>query len=294
MGIKVIATGISMLAVFAIGRTARADCNLSDGVCSSQINTGATGAEAFYGKITSDGGVAIYGDAHSGTGNGTGVAGLSATGVGVSGASGTGYGGYFSSSSIAGYFSTSPTTGTGIVSVGVTAAWLQGNVYSTATYYSTGSQTTITHYSDIRLKKNVKPLEGSLDQLLKLRGVTYEWKEPEEHGHELGTQRGFVAQEVEKVFPDWVGVDSKGIKTLNTRGLEPMLVESLRSLKKENEALEERVKVLESRRNVLTAGIGGPLGFIGLGLLAGALALSSRRALSHLKPSQSGTGRRSI
>jgi len=71
---------------------------------------------------------------------------------------------------------------------------------------------------------------------------------------------------------------------LNTRGLEPMLVESLRTLKTENDTLraessklEERVKALEARRGGSAAALGSPFGIVGLGLMAGAFALSRRR-----------------
>ncbi|HWR26548.1 MAG TPA: tail fiber domain-containing protein, partial [candidate division Zixibacteria bacterium] len=58
--------------------------------------------------------------------------------------------------------------------------------------------------SDRRLKKNIKPLKDSLDKLLKLRGVTYEWKEPEKIGNTPGEKIGLIAQEVEEIFPEWV------------------------------------------------------------------------------------------
>jgi hypothetical protein len=58
--------------------------------------------------------------------------------------------------------------------------------------------------SDARVKKNIRPMADGLDKLTKLRGVTFEWVNPEDHANQTGTQAGFVAQEVEKVFPNWV------------------------------------------------------------------------------------------
>ena len=116
---------------------------------------------------------------------------------------------------------------------------------------------------------------------LKLHGVTFEWKNPEEHGDRTSVQRGFIAQEVEKVLPEWVGVDEKGFKTLNLTGIEPMIVESLRTLKGENDALRDRVTALEARQFVAAAGLNGN-GLVGLGLiaLAGAIVVSRRRVAS--------------
>jgi hypothetical protein len=131
--------------------------------------------------------------------------------------------------------------------------------------------------SDERLKKNVKPIDGALGQLLKLRGVTFEWKDPDSYGG-AGTQQGFIAQEVEKVFPHWVTTGPDGFKTLSTRGLEPMLLESVRQLKLDNDSLRDRVKALEARRVASAATFGGDgiTGLAGLAL-AGAVVLLRRR-----------------
>lgn len=101
--------------------------------------------------------------------------------------------------------------------------------------------------SDVRLKHNIAPLVGSLDRLLQLRGVTYEWKEPNERDKREGRQIGMIAQEVEQVFPDWVGTDAQGKKTLAYRGFEALAVESLRELKLENSALKVKNQDLSAR-----------------------------------------------
>jgi hypothetical protein len=113
---------------------------------------------------------------------------------------------------------------------------------------------TWTNASDKRLKKKIKTLEGALDKLISLRGVSYEWKEPEKHGNLTGEQRGFIAQEVEKVFPDWVGTDPDGFKDLTIRGFEAFTVEALREIKiglDETTAtvaeLDKRLKQLENK-----------------------------------------------
>ncbi|UBF27076.1 tail fiber domain-containing protein [Kovacikia minuta CCNUW1] len=106
--------------------------------------------------------------------------------------------------------------------------------------------------SDIRLKKNVQPLTGALEKLLQLRPVFYEWKEPEKQGNLTGLQMGFIAQEVENVFPEWIGVDDEGYATLTIRGFEALSVEAFKQLKTENEILKQRCNALEARLNLLT------------------------------------------
>ncbi len=102
--------------------------------------------------------------------------------------------------------------------------------------------------SDERLKKNVRDLEGALETLLALRGVTFEYRDPEA-SHELpGTRIGFLAQEVEQVLPDWVEEGRDGYKRLTVRGFEPLAVEALRELT--TEVAEKTREISELRQRV--------------------------------------------
>lgn len=92
-----------------------------------------------------------------------------------------------------------------------------------------------TNSSDRRLKKNIADLDSSLDRLLRLRGVTYEYKDPDAINELHGTRIGMIAQEVEEVFPDWVGTSGLGYKMLTFRGFEVLTVEALRELREEKD-----------------------------------------------------------
>jgi hypothetical protein len=84
--------------------------------------------------------------------------------------------------------------------------------------------------SDRRAKKSIQPIDGALQQLLKLRGVTYEYTNPSQF-HELpGMHIGMVAQDVEQVFPSWVDNGTDGLKRLTFRGFEAVAVEAVRQL----------------------------------------------------------------
>src|SRR5687768_3654036 len=107
-----------------------------------------------------------------------------------------------------------------------------------------------------RLKKDIRPLEDALTRLLRLRGVTFEYHDPKAI-HELpGRQTGLVAQEVERVFPEWIETRADGLKCLSVCGFEALTVEALRDLREEkdreiaaikaqNTALEKRLEHLE-------------------------------------------------
>jgi DNA primase len=94
---------------------------------------------------------------------------------------------------------------------------------------------------------NVQDLKGALDKLLKLKGMQYEWKEPAQQGNLTGVQMGLIAQDVEAVFPEWIGVDGQGYKTLTVRGFEALVVEAVKELKAENDGLRRRCEKLETK-----------------------------------------------
>jgi len=77
----------------------------------------------------------------------------------------------------------------------------------------------------------VEPLPaGSLEKLLSLRGVTFEWKNPKEYNKKTGEQIGLIAQEVEQIFPEWVQDNHQGFKAINYRGFEAIVVEAIKEL----------------------------------------------------------------
>ena len=100
--------------------------------------------------------------------------------------------------------------------------------------------------SDIRLKKEIKSLEGALENISSLQGVSFEWKEDtRELEYFPGGQIGVIAQEVEKVYPEIVGVNEQGYKFVDYQKLVVPLIEAVKELKVKNEALEQRNGELE-------------------------------------------------
>jgi hypothetical protein len=74
--------------------------------------------------------------------------------------------------------------------------------------------------SDARLKENIQTATGSLDKVMRLRGVTYNWKDKEKMGSQ--TDYGMIAQEVFAVTPELTATSADGImgvKYTNMMGL---------------------------------------------------------------------------
>jgi DNA-binding protein YbaB len=88
--------------------------------------------------------------------------------------------------------------------------------------------------SDLRLKKDVRALSGSLEKLLQLRSVNFLYKDQEKYAK--GEQTGFIAQEMEKVFPQWVSEGPDGMKAISFSGFESHTVQALRELRAEKDA----------------------------------------------------------
>jgi len=113
--------------------------------------------------------------------------------------------------------------------------------------------------SDIKFKKNIKPVSGGLAKVMALKPSTYEMKTEEYKGKlnlASGTQYGFIAQEVEAVIPDLVRdisvpatmtaeerrnkvrKEPVQFKALDYKDLIPVLVAAIQELQAEVEALK--------------------------------------------------------
>jgi len=97
-----------------------------------------------------------------------------------------------------------------------------------------GPATTCT--SDRRLKKDIETIPGALESLVKVRGVSFNWKE--EFKNDPGRKKyGVIAQELQAAFPDLVTQGDDGYLQASMDGLIPVLVEATKELKAENDEL---------------------------------------------------------
>jgi hypothetical protein len=90
--------------------------------------------------------------------------------------------------------------------------------------------------SDIILKKNITTIPNVLEKVTRLNGVYFDWKD-KSYGDTR--QIGFIAQDVEKQFPELVVEDDKGIKRLYYPQLTAVLVESVKELNNKIENQED-------------------------------------------------------
>jgi hypothetical protein len=139
---------------------------------------------------------------------------------------------------------------TGLVGIGTSSPSSTLSVNGSASKPGGGSWSV---FSDARLKHDITPLEGSLDRLLALRGVSFIYDNPAAINELPGKRIGMVAQDVERIFPDWVQTGPSGYKSLTFRGFEALTVEAMRELKAENAALRARNADLRADHEELRA-----------------------------------------
>lgn len=133
-------------------------------------------------------------------------------------------------------------------------------------------------WSDTRLKKNIKPIGNSLESIQKLRGLTYdmltdkEEKElaeinkikPKDQKEAADVEKmkqamryridvksknhlGFVAQEIQAVFPQAVQADNDGILAVNYVTLIPVLLEGIKEQQAQIEAMKKEIELLKKK-----------------------------------------------
>jgi hypothetical protein len=130
--------------------------------------------------------------------------------------------------------------------------------------YASGN---VTAYSDRRAKKNIEFISGSLDAISKMRGVYFDWKDPDKvypdrkkiestdptkpippwlQRKPIGKQIGMIAQEVEPFFPELVEEDDKGELSLKYANMVGILINGINEL---NDKVEEQQKEINKLKN---------------------------------------------
>jgi hypothetical protein len=76
--------------------------------------------------------------------------------------------------------------------------------------------------SDINSKENIETIANSLEKVLRMRGVSFVWKDNK------NKSIGIIAQEIEKVVPEIVNTDSGGVKSVNYDSIIGLLIEAIK------------------------------------------------------------------
>jgi hypothetical protein len=124
------------------------------------------------------------------------------------------------------------------------AGYFSGNVYCTGNYLP----------SDEKLKANIQPIENSLDKIMQLDVMTYNYKTSGFPEMNLPTDRqnGFTAQNLESVFPELVKFNPAkkeqpvDFKAVNYTGLIPVLTAAIQEQQVLIEKMQKKIDELEN------------------------------------------------
>jgi hypothetical protein len=106
------------------------------------------------------------------------------------------------------------------------------------------SQAAFGSFSDARLKQNIVNLTSQLANIMALRPVEFDYIEKEGGGHQIG----FIAQEMQEVYPDAVGMRAPD-QMLTVTGwskTEARLVKAIQEQQSIIESLAARIAALEA------------------------------------------------
>lgn len=98
--------------------------------------------------------------------------------------------------------------------------------------------------SDVRLKNNIAPISGALKTVTALQGVGFNWRD-EAKNKKYGRVMGFIAQDIERVLPQWTKMGEDGYKRIETIGMDALLVEAIKEQQQQIESLKAEVAELK-------------------------------------------------
>jgi hypothetical protein len=139
----------------------------------------------------------------------------------------------------------------GVVGKGVNTAYISSNGGNT---YNGANTTTWATTSDQRLKKNIVDNTIGLDVITQIKVRNFEYRLPEEVDESLnpndtvikeGIQLGVIAQEIQQVLPECVTEQSTGVLSVQTDNLIWYLINSVKELKAELDAVKIELATLK-------------------------------------------------
>jgi hypothetical protein len=125
-----------------------------------------------------------------------------------------------------------------------------GNFASITASQSITAGGNITAYgsvSDRKLKENINPLSNTLDKVLQLNPVTFDWKKETQESKMVGLKEdiGLIAQEVQEVFPELVREGSDGCLAIRERGLTAILIQAIKEQQKQMQSLKDEIEKMK-------------------------------------------------
>ena len=95
----------------------------------------------------------------------------------------------------------------------------------------------INNPSDINLKNNIEQIKTDSNNLKNLNPVSFTFKDDEQNKKHFG----FIAQELESLYPELVSNNELGFKTVNYIEIIPILLSQMKNMQMEIDKLKEDI-----------------------------------------------------
>ena len=99
----------------------------------------------------------------------------------------------------------------------------------------------INNPSDINLKNSVEQIKTDATILKKLNPVSFTFKDDEQNKKHFG----FIAQELEILYPELVSDNEGGFKTVNYIEMIPILLSQMKNMQEEIDKLKDEIKKIK-------------------------------------------------
>lgn len=133
--------------------------------------------------------------------------------------------------------------------------WLYGDVYidqnREGTGYrvlTSGNWASITGLSDKKYKTNIKKTKiEALPLINKIQHKSFKWKKDAKKAYNKqgDVENGYIANELEEIFKDWVNVNSDNTRSINVLNMLATATKAIQELSNKNNILEKKIKKLE-------------------------------------------------
>lgn len=113
-----------------------------------------------------------------------------------------------------------------------TASFRWSTVYATNNVIST---------SDARQKKNIEPLNYGIEEIMKMKPVTYQWINSSAGTHKM---LGLLAQDVQKIAPEIVE-ENNGVLGMRSAEIIPILIKGMQEQQEKIDAMQKELELLK-------------------------------------------------
>lgn len=115
-----------------------------------------------------------------------------------------------------------------------------GNTYTHTLTINSAGNPVWAAISDRRVKENITTINSLLPQVLQLEMKNYNYKGLED------STRGFIAQEVQKIFPEMVQETENGLLAVDYLGFGTLAIQAIKEQQEIIESLEDRITKIEA------------------------------------------------